>query len=144
MRFEVEKITCFDRLALMKSIVSLSLFAFILMITGCASTDSKNAADAPVMETQTPPQDPAATPPTTSVSPVETAPTETPSAPSDGAIIPLKDIPTYKGYPFAIKTKWAGLVKSPYAQDKQVVDVGSTPKDTPMRCPHTGKIFIVP
>ncbi len=58
--------------------------------------------------------------------------------------IPLKELPTKKGYPYAIKTKWPGLVKSPYAQDKTLVDVSNLASGSPARCPHTGKIFIVP
>jgi len=65
-----------------------------------------------------------------------------------GQIIPLKDLPTKTirgaAYPYAIKTQWPGYVKSPYAQDKKLVDVSAFPSDTPVQCPHTRKIFIVP
>ncbi len=62
-----------------------------------------------------------------------------------GQSIPIKDLPKGKGgYPYAIKTKWSGLVKSPYAQDKKVVDVSTLPSGSAARCPHTGKIFMVP
>ncbi|MBI4024424.1 MAG: hypothetical protein HY360_05545 [Verrucomicrobia bacterium] len=74
-----------------------------------------------------------------------------PTDDGSGQIIPLKNLPAKKlrgvAYPYAIKTKWTksdGLVKSPYAQDKQLIDVSKYAPGDPVRCPHTGKIFIVP
>ena len=58
--------------------------------------------------------------------------------------VPIKSLPTKKGYPYALKTKWSGLVKSPYAQDKIPVDVSGFVSGSFARCPHTGKIFVVP
>jgi len=70
--------------------------------------------------------------------------TITPQIDNTTEIIPLKDLPTKDGYPYGIKTKWPGLVKSPYAQDKSLVDVSKFTPNTSAKCPHTGKIFVVP
>lgn len=61
-----------------------------------------------------------------------------------GEIIPLNQFPKRKGYPVALRSKWPGLVKSPYAQDKQMVDVTRFGPDSAVRCPHTGNIFFTP
>lgn len=117
------------------SLLSLTLAAFFLMV-GCETTSSNKKVEN--------------LPPSGSEVPTNAVPVEIPqvTAPitddGSGKIIPVKDLPTYKGYPYAIKTKWAGLVKSPYAQDQKLVDVGSLPPNSAARCPHTGKIFIVP
>ncbi len=63
---------------------------------------------------------------------------------TNGEIIPLDQFPKRKGYPVALHSKWPGLVKSPYAQDKQMVDVSRFSPDSPVRCPHTGQIFFTP
>lgn len=61
-----------------------------------------------------------------------------------GEIIPLSQFPKRKGYPVALRSKWPGLVKSPYAQDKQMVDISRFGPDSAVRCPHSGKIFFTP
>ncbi|MFZ4694340.1 MAG: hypothetical protein ACOYMV_04355 [Verrucomicrobiia bacterium] len=63
---------------------------------------------------------------------------------ANGEIIPLDQFPKRKGYPVALRSKWTGLVKSPYAQDKQMVDVSRFSPDSAVRCPHTGQIFFTP
>lgn len=55
-----------------------------------------------------------------------------------------QELPTKKGLPYAIKTKWPGLVKSPYATDKTLVDVSTFPSGSFARCPHTAKTFVIP
>ncbi len=113
------------------------IFAASLVLLGCASEKPKNGSVNMLPPSQTEvPQPP---------SPSEPNSAEPQQAPTDtGEQIPLSKLPTKKGYPYAIKTKWPGLVKSPYAQDKTLVDVSSMSSGSPARCPHTGKIFIVP
>jgi hypothetical protein len=116
-------------------------FALALLLAGCASDDHPRSTSAvmppPVIDDST----------VVSTTTIETTSTDTvqPAAPgTEGDQIPVKTLPTKKGHPYAIKTKWPGLVKSPHAQDKTLVDVSNLPPDSPARCPHTGKIFIVP
>jgi hypothetical protein len=120
--------------------LSFVLVVFFLGLSGCTTTDSTKKSPPPAtssnQETPTPTPPPATTDTTASA---PTAPVD------DGTIKPLDQLPKGKGgFPYGIKTKWPGLVKSPYAQDKTLVDVGSMSSGTPVRCPHTGKIFIVP
>ena len=64
---------------------------------------------------------------------------------SDGsATVDIDKLPKKKGYPYGIKTSTTGLVKSPYAPDKALVDVSRFQSGNFVRCPHTGKIFVVP
>jgi PBP1b-binding outer membrane lipoprotein LpoB len=125
----------------MKSLRHLSLIAAsTLIFAGCAS-------DKPTTSATMPPAGSEAT--TTTTTQTTTMTTETTEAPvvapvDTGEMIPISKLPTQRGYPYAIKTKWPGLVKSPYAQDKTLVDVTNLPSNKPARCPHTGKIFIVP
>ena len=58
--------------------------------------------------------------------------------------VDIDKLPKKKGYPYGIKTTTAGLVKSPYAPDKALVDVSRFQSGNFVRCPHTGKIFVVP
>jgi hypothetical protein len=67
------------------------------------------------------------------------------AATSDGdSTVDIDKLPKKKGYPYGIKTNTAGLVKSPYAPDKALVDVSRFQSGNFVRCPHTGKIFVVP
>lgn len=122
--------------------------AVSLVLTGCASSGKPSTS--------------AAMPTPTSIAPPDSTVANTPTeetrmglqggAPltdnGSGQIIPIKDLPTKTirgtAYLYAIKTQWPGYVKSPYAQDKKLVDVSTFPSDTPVQCPHTRKIFIVP
>jgi len=132
--------------------IHLVRYAFLsagVILSGCAGTGShsrgKSADAPPAASTGTDStgnsQDPQ--PSVTDVTdsePSASAPTD------DGSnrMIPIDQLPKKKGYPYAIKTKWPGIVKSPYAQDKQHVDVSKMSSGSAARCPHTGKIFIVP
>ncbi len=67
------------------------------------------------------------------------------SAPTEGSgAVDIDKLPKKKGYPYGIKTSTTGLVKSPYAPDKELVDVSRFQSGNFVRCPHTGKIFVVP
>lgn len=52
--------------------------------------------------------------------------------------------PAKKNYPYGIKSKWPGLITSPYAPDKTLIDCTTLKSGSLALCPHTGKIFIVP
>ena len=120
-----------------RALFPLFIFSASLVLLGCASDKPKNGGVNMLPPAQTEVPQPSA--------PAEPNITETQQAPTDtGEQVPLNKLPTKKGYPYAIKTKWPGLVKSPYAQDKTLVDVSTMSSGSPARCPHTGKIFIVP
>ncbi len=115
--------------------------AIAVFLSGCATSDSNS------------PSKPAAMPPPASGTTDQQPSVTSDQSPSvvdggaltdDGSIIPPDKLPMKKGYPYAIKTQWPGLVKSPYAQDKQLVDVSKMVSGSFARCPHTGKVFVVP
>jgi hypothetical protein len=113
----------------------------IIFISSCASDSASKSAALP------PPSAQGATTVTEEVQTSSTTSTETKEVvtPIDsGEEIPLSKLPMVNGHPVAIKTKWPGLVKSPYAQKKQLVDVSEFKAGDAARCPHTGKAFIVP
>ncbi|MCC7518146.1 MAG: hypothetical protein IT578_03055 [Verrucomicrobiae bacterium] len=121
----------------MKPALLFSFAAAVFVLLGCASsrpqesTATVGASDTPVTTSEPAPA------PAVSVSELEARST-------NGEILPLDLFPKRKGYPVALRSKWPGLVKSPYAQDKQMVDVSRFPPDSPVRCPHTGQIFFTP
>ena len=110
------------------------LLAVILTITGfgCETFGGGKEAKSP------PPPPP---PPTQDASENNASSTSTDS--SDGRV-DIDKLPKKKGYPYGVKTSTAGLVKSPYAPDKALVDVSRFQSGNFVRCPHTGKIFVVP
>jgi superkiller protein 3 len=61
-----------------------------------------------------------------------------------GLPYPLESKEPAPTYPAAVKSRFPGKVKSPYAEDKIFVDVLKFEPGTPVKCPHTGKIFLVP
>lgn len=124
----------------MKPIQALLLAAATasLIFVGCETTSSSTKASA-----EPPPSVDTTSTGSTNAAPVDASATTPPGEDTSSATIPLDKLPKKKGYPYAIKTKWAGVVRSPYAQDK-FVNVEGHPAGTPVRCPHTGKIFIVP
>jgi hypothetical protein len=133
----------------MKNSLLPTIFTMLLSLAlvGCASSERRStSASVPPAQTgqsemPVEPESPGSTVSSSTTTTTETSvdvPTDT------GKVIPIKDLPTKKGYPYAIKTKWPGLVKSPYAQEKTLVDVSTLTPGSPARCPHTGKIFIVP
>ncbi len=120
-------------------LVIFSITTAAFLFSGCATGKPKTdgVTTLPQNHSEAPPPETPATPtPDTGVA--VTPPVD------NGTLIPIDKLPKKKGYPYAIKTKWPGLVKSPYAQDKTLVDVSALSSGSPARCPHTGKIFIVP
>ena len=112
----------------------------LFIFTGCASNKPSNtSATTPEQET------PGAQ--SSVASSDASASTDTPSSGEEGAEpfqpIPLKDLPTKMGYPYAIKTKWPDLVRSPYAQDK-FLNISKFAPGSIARCTYTGKKFVVP
>jgi len=66
------------------------------------------------------------------------------SEPKPWATAEKKQVPTVR-YPSGTKVSGKpGLVKSPYAPYAGDVDVKDIPAGTQVKCPYTGKIFIVP
>ncbi len=126
--------------------ITLGVLAFVL--AGCASYKPSTSAKIPPSTTVGEPEIPYSAGPAAQTIPpgtVDSTASPSVSAPIDtGSPIAIRDIPTKKGYPYAIKTKWPGLVKSPYAQDKTLVDVSTLSPGSFARCQHTGKIFVVP
>lgn len=135
-----------------------TLLPLSLLLGACASSDSGGyaGADQSAPYTEPAPLDPnnsIAHPlpshepaPTTSGMPSNNAPrrsvTNEPKPwdnPGSSSSSPKVNYPT--GIPISGKP---GLVKSPYAQYAGEVDVKGIPSGTTVRCPFTGKIFIVP
>ena len=102
--------------------------------TGQAPTTDPAAIAAP--NPTIPPTDPTAPPPPTDGSVV---------APNPGAPAPTTPAPTTSGPPFGIKVNGKpGFVYSPFDKTAGIVDVQGMAPGTKVRCPYTGKIFIVP
>lgn len=116
----------------MKKLSTLFL-AFALTIIGFGCTTDGGKEKSVSNPPPPPPEDQTTT----------TTTTETTTTTTDGAV-DIDKLPKKKGYPYGIKTNTPGLVKSPYAPDKALVDVSRFQSGNFVRCPHTGKIFVVP
>ena len=115
-----------------------SILSSLLLFTGCAASKPSTSATMP------PPSEEVVTT-TTQTTTTETTSESVAVPPMDtGEMIPISKLPTKYGHPYAIRTQWPGLVKSPFAQDKKLVNVEGLASGTAARCPHTGKVFIVP
>ena len=118
----------------MKKISNLFLACIMTLIASGCATDSSKEKSSSNPPPPPPPDEQAATTTTGDA-----------TAPSDGsAAVDIDKLPKKKGYPYGIKTNTPGLVKSPYAPDKALVDVSRFQSGNFVRCPHTGKIFVVP
>jgi hypothetical protein len=117
----------------MKKISNLFLAAVLTFITFGCTTDKGTERTS-----SNPPPPPPDEQTTASDSGTQTGATD------DSGAVDIDKLPKKKGYPYGIKTNTPGLVKSPYAPDKALVDVSRFQSGNFVRCPHTGKIFVVP
>jgi len=96
---------------------------------GYGGTNSTTATDAPFVEPTPAPQDPATTPaPASQTPPPPVAPTPPTREISYGTPVPGKP----------------GFVTSPHMPYAGYVDVRGFPPGTEVKCPYSGKIFLVP
>jgi hypothetical protein len=126
----------------MKKLLGVVALVGSILATGCAhnpGTDD-NGTPAPLPQTNTT-MNPAA-PDQTGMT--NTAETPTPPPTPDNTAPPPPPKPT-TNFPMGIVIPGKpGFCKSPYAEYAEPVDIRGYAPGTPVRCPYTNKIFIVP
>ena len=145
----------------MKKFLAILLFPTALILGGCFGGDKTNVqyqempaptpstaqpqpANTAAQTSAAPAPDTSATPPPASTTSTSTGSSNykpwNPNAPATTTTAsPATNYP--KGYPVSGKP---GFVRSPYAEHAGLVDVQGYASGTQVKCPYTGKIFLVP